>query len=99
MFAGRVDVGDGAKPKSLASYVTGLPSVAGLVGNITYHVQNVDSSEVIYLGDSSVSASAYGRKLNPGENFSITLVKEFLYATCAGSGSGVGQIALIVAQP
>lgn len=98
MFAGRVDVGDGGKPKWLASYVSGLPSVAGLIGTITYDVQNVDSSEVIYLGDSSVSTSAYGRKLDPGESFSITLVREFLYATCVGSGSGVGQIALIVAQ-
>jgi hypothetical protein len=98
MFAGRIDVGDGGKPKSLASYVTGLPSAADLIGTVTYHVQNVDSSETIYLGDSSVSTSNYGRKLDPGESVSVALVRDFLYATCAGSGSGVGQIALIVAQ-
>jgi hypothetical protein len=96
MFAGIINMGEGAKPKSLASYVTGLPSVASLVGRITFHVQNIGNSEPVYLGDSSVTTSDYGRELAPGESFSITLEKDFLYATSAASGTGTGRIAFIV---
>ena len=39
----------------------------------TLVVQNVDSAEYIYIGNSSVSSSNFGFKLYPGQAFTVEL--------------------------
>ena len=57
--------------------------------SVSFSLQNIDESAVIYIGDSSVSSSSFGVKLIPGATASFEGVSRNsgLYAVSSVNGS------------
>ncbi len=63
---------------------------------VTISIQNLHSSNLVYLGSSTVTTSSYGFRLDPGSTFTATLKPEDeIYAVCSATTTNVGVIQVI----
>ena len=60
-------------------------------------IQNVDETAVVYIGTSSVTASNYGFKIEPGVAFSVELnPRDELYAISDTNGSNAALLRVLL---
>ena len=58
--------------------------------NVTISIQNLDSVNYVYFGNSGISSVSYGFRLSPNQAFSIDLgVADQLFATSSDTSSQV----------
>jgi hypothetical protein len=59
-------------------------------------IQNLHSSHFVFIGDSSVSTSSYGFRIDPGQTFTATLnTQDEIYAVTDTGTTSVGVIRVI----
>lgn len=61
--------------------------------SLTISVQNLDTQKYVYLGDSSVTTSSYGYRVDPGQTWVADLgPRDEVYAV---TSNGTSQVAVI----
>ena len=63
---------------------------------VTIAIQNLHSSHYVFLGDSTVTTSSYGFRIDPGQTFTATLnVDDEIYAVTDTGTTNVGLIRIL----
>lgn len=83
---------------TLSDSVNTIVTVSGIEAGIslTISIQNIDATAIVYVGDSTVSSTSYGIKLNPGQAVSFDSLpkKDEIYAISSVNESKVAVIRL-----
>lgn len=63
---------------------------------LTISIQNLHSSHFVFLGDSTVTTSSYGFRIDPGQTFTATLnAEDEIYAVCDATTTTVGVMKVL----